>query len=67
MQIGRSGHRHRIRALMIGGRIAHFRKHVLQWKDARGFCGSAGFFCRDCACLSIGRRFCDRVPWRLII
>jgi hypothetical protein len=52
---------------MIGGRIAHYRKHVLQWKDARGFCGSAGFFCRDCACLSIGRRFCDRVPWRLII
>jgi hypothetical protein len=26
MQIGRSGYRHRIRALKIGGRIAHYRK-----------------------------------------
>jgi hypothetical protein len=30
VQVGRCGHRHRVAALIIGGRIAHNRQHVVK-------------------------------------
>jgi hypothetical protein len=42
MQVGSSGHRHRITALMIGGRIAQHRQHVVERQDTRRRGGDAG-------------------------